>query len=125
MFKIVMSILLVLALCIGCATIFKGTTGEVNAKALTGTADVYVDGIKAGQTPMTVKISCNNQHTIELKKADGTTKAFRTDQSLGAGWLIVDIIPGGIISIVVDAVTGSWYYVTPKEVTIDNPIKEK
>ena len=74
---------------------------------------------------MTVKISCNNQHTIELKKADGTTKAFRTDQSLGAGWLIVDIIPGGIISIVVDAVTGSWYYVTPKEVTIDNPIKEK
>jgi len=133
MWKVIAIVLLAVVLIVGCATIFKGTSQQIHLpfflpnKACIKIADVYVDGVKVGQTPIVIKVNCNNEHTIELKKLDGTSKSFRTPQYLAFDWLILDILPYGlnctVIAIIVDAVTGSWDYLGQNYLMKVDPIK--
>jgi hypothetical protein len=119
--KVVFVLIALVLISAGCAAIFKGSGSEISSKALSGTADIYVDGSKVGQTPMTLKLN-NSAHKIELKKEDGTTKVFMVNPSVGGGWIVADILLTGLIGIIVDAATGSWNYLEPHEVIIDDPI---
>ena len=51
-----------------CATIIKGTDQAVTINSSPSGADVFIDGINMGKTPVTLKLKKNAYDTIMLKK---------------------------------------------------------
>lgn len=93
---------------IGCATIFKGSTDDVNFSSDPTGAKVYVNGNLLGTTPFQIELKSNKTYTIEFKKDGYETKTVVLNNSIGAGWIILDVL-GGLIPVIIDAATGNWY----------------
>lgn len=92
----------------GCATLFKGSTEGVNFSSEPKGAEVYVNGVLMGTTPLSIELKSNKSYTIQFKKDGFLTKSVVINNTIGAGWLILDVL-GGLIPIIVDAATGNWY----------------
>ena len=94
----------------GCALIFKGTSEKVSFNSDPLASKVYVNGQVMGNTPLELKLESKKSYTIEFKKEGFETKTVHLSNSIGAGYIILDIIFGfGLIPIIIDAATGAWY----------------
>lgn len=92
----------------GCATIFKGSTEEVSFASEPSDAKVYINGSHIGKTPVQVKLKTKDNYTIEFKKDGFEPRTHIMTNSVGGGWVVLDIL-GGLIALGVDAATGNWY----------------
>lgn len=91
-----------------CATLFKGSTDDVNFSSDPTGAKVYVNGSLLGTTPFALELKSNKNYTLEFKKEGYETKTVLLNNSVGGGWIVLDIL-GGLFPIVIDAATGNWY----------------
>lgn len=105
----------------GCATLFKGSTEEVNFTSEPDGAKVYVNGMLLGTSPVQLELKSNKTYNIEFKKDGYETRSVILNNSVGAGWIVLDIL-GGVLPIIVDAATGDWYNLDQEHV---NAILEK
>lgn len=105
----------------GCATIFKGTSSNVDFSSDPSGAKVYVNGYLMGTTPVKLKLESKKVYHIEFKKEGYETKTFTITNHVGVGWVILDIF-GGLVPVIVDASTGAWYSLDQDNV---NAILEK
>jgi hypothetical protein len=98
-----------------CATLFKGTSEEVRFGSEPQKAEVWVNGAKMGETPISLKLESKKTYTIEFRK-EGYKPVTRTiTNHVGAGWIILDVL-AGLIPVIVDAATGAWYSLDQKNV---------
>jgi len=117
-------ILCVALICIylsSCALIFKGTKEEVTFGSDPQRAEVYVNGIKMGETPLALKLVTKDTYVIEFKLEGYKSKTVQINNKVGAGWIVLDIL-AGLVPIVIDAATGAWYSLDQKNV---NAVLEK
>ncbi len=98
----------------GCGTLFNSAGGEVNFSSNPPGADVIVDGLTLGQTPVMLDLEKKTTHQVIIKD-DNAERTFLINHKVGAGWVILDIL-GGVLPVIVDAVTGDWYNLSPKTV---------
>jgi hypothetical protein len=91
-----------------CATIFKGTSQEVNFNSDPQRAEVFVNGTRMGETPVMLKLEVKKTYTIEFRKEGFKTQTVTITNHVGAGWIILDIL-AGLLPVIVDAATGAWY----------------
>jgi hypothetical protein len=91
-----------------CATLFKGSTEGVNFSSDPSGAKVYVNGDLLGATPFPLELKSNKTYTIEFKKNGYVTKTVLLNNSVGGGWIVLDIL-GGLFPVIIDAATGDWY----------------
>jgi hypothetical protein len=118
------TIFLTVALCLSltsCATLFKGNSSKVDFNSNPQGAQVYVNGNPMGETPIKLKLESKGNYAIEFRKEGFKTKTFNITNHVGAGWIILDILCG-LVPVIVDAATGSWYDLDQKNV---NAILEK
>ncbi len=111
-------ILIAVLVCIyftSCALIFKGTKEEVTFGSDPQRADVYIDGVKMGETPFALKLVTKKTYMIEFKKEGYESKAYQINNKVGAGWIILDIL-GGLFPVIIDAATGAWYSFDQKNI---------
>jgi hypothetical protein len=92
----------------GCATILKGTSQEVFLVSEPSKADIYIDGQLRGKTPLELKLECDKTYVIEFRKDGYDTQTFNISNSVGGGWIVLDVICG-LVPVIVDAATGAWY----------------
>ena len=92
----------------GCATIFTGTTQKINFSSEPTGAKVYIDGIEEGTTPLTASLKKGKEYSVDFKLKGYEDKSLRLTYSIGAGWVILDIL-AGLVGVVVDAVTEAWF----------------
>jgi len=92
----------------GCATIFKGSTDTVSYSSDPSGAKVYVNGQLMGTTPFQLELKSNQTYTIEFRKEGYENRTVILNNSVGAGWIVLDVL-FGLIPIIVDAATGNWY----------------
>jgi len=92
----------------GCATIFKGSTDTVNFSSDPSGAKVYVNGSLMGTVPLQLELKSSQTYTIEFRKEGYENKTVILNNSVGAGWIVLDIL-FGLVPIIVDAATGNWY----------------
>jgi hypothetical protein len=111
-----LTVCLVLSLT-SCATLFKGTTEEVNFGSNPTGAEVWVDGKLMGTTPINFRLITKKVYLIEFKYQD-QTKSVYLNNHVGAGWIVLDVL-GGLIPVVIDAVTGAWYSFDQSNVNVD------
>lgn len=112
-FKI-MTIVLISVLLTNCATIIHGTKQDVSISSNPSKAVVTIDNAEKGITPVTVKLSRKDHHTV-LINLDGfmpyETKLTRKVD----GWIAGNIVFGGLIGLAIDGITGGMYKLTPDQ----------
>ncbi len=91
-----------------CATLFKGSTENVNFSSEPYGAKVYVNGDLLGTTPFALKLKSNKTYTIKFEKNGYLNKTVMLNSSVGTGWVVLDVL-GGLIPVIIDAATGNWY----------------
>jgi len=99
----------------GCATLFKGTSEEVRFGSEPQKAEVWVNGAKMGETPISLKLESKKTYQIEFRKEGYKPVQRNITNRVGAGWIILDVL-AGLIPIIVDAATGAWYSLDQKNV---------
>jgi hypothetical protein len=100
--------LLIIFVFVSCATIFKGSQEYVGLQSDPSGAKVYIDGSYKGTTPIELHLESKRTYHIEFKMEGYDSETYTLTNHLGAGWVILDVLCG-LIPVVVDAVTGSWY----------------
>ena len=98
-----------------CATIFKGTTEEVNFNSDPQRAYVYINGQMIGQTPVAIKLESKKTYIIEFRAPGYLPKSYNISNHVGAAWVILDFL-GALIPVIIDAATGAWYHLDQKNV---------
>jgi len=107
------TIFVYLVLMVNCAAILSGGRGKVKATSNPDGAEVYVNGEKMGQTPVTLRLKTKGEYSIEIKKDGYKSQTFKVTNKVGAGWIVLDVI-FGLVPVIVDAATGSWYVFNEK-----------
>jgi hypothetical protein len=75
-------------------------------------SEVRVDGVPSGATPVTVNLDRSRPHEIALD-SPGYEPVHASVRPGVNPWLFGNILVGGVIGIVVDGVTESWYRLYP------------
>jgi len=100
----------------GCATIFHGSTDKVDFSSEPTAAKVYVNGQLMGNTPLQLNLISKHTYTIEFRKEGFDNKTVLINNSVGGGWIVLDIL-GGLFPVIIDAATGDWYSLDQEHVT--------
>jgi hypothetical protein len=91
----------------GCATLFKGSTSELDIDSKPP-AIVYINGVERGETPLKLDLDSEEEYDIEFRKDGYKTKSFHLGNDIGVKWIVLDVL-GGFVPIIVDAATGDWH----------------
>lgn len=100
-----------------CALIFRGTKSEISANSDPTRAEVWVNGIQMGETPITLKLESKKTYTFEFRKEGYKPKTVQINNHVGAGYVVLDIICG-VVPVIIDAATGAWYSLEQKNVNM-------
>lgn len=109
----------------GCASIIHGPTQMVNFMSQPVGATISIDGKEYGKTPRSIELRRKGR-----KKGDRSKKKqfdvkialdgyFPYEVKLNRemdGWLLGNLLIGGLIGIIIDASNGSMYKLTPDQV---------
>ena len=106
----IVSLFLVLT---GCAAVFTGGRGKIKTTSEPEGAEVWVNGENMGQTPCTLRLKTKGEYTIEIRKEGFKTQTFKVTNKVGTGWIVLDVLMG-LVPVIVDAATGSWYVFNEK-----------
>ena len=96
-----------LALSTGCATILKGKYQSLSVMSDPSDARVTINGSLVGKTPVVTRVNGTKEQVIEVSKEGYSTRTMIVTTSVGAGWIIADVLTG-FIPLIVDVVTGDW-----------------
>ena len=90
-----------------CGLIFTDTQTTVSFTSDPPGAEVTLDGAPVGRTPVQVMVSNRKDHQVTMQHEGGEPTTCMLGASLGAGWLVLDIL-FGLIPVIVDAATDGW-----------------
>lgn len=94
-----------------CATLFTGTTQKISITSEPSGADVVINGVNKGQTPVSVDIKKElSGQPIELKKDGYTVSQFSPTTTFNTTSILNIFFPLGFV---VDALTGSLMKYNP------------
>ncbi len=100
----------------GCATIVSGTTDKLKIDSTPSGATVTVDAVERGQTPLELDLKRGTPHIIVFKKSGYEDNTVVTTNTLN-GWLLGNILLGGLIGLIVDFSTDAGNDISPNHVT--------
>lgn len=106
--------LLVLVI-VGCATIMHGTSQSIGFSSTPSGAKVTVDNQERGHTPVIASLSRKDNHIVKIEM-DGYQPFEATITRSVSGWVLGNILFGGLIGLAVDAISGGLYKLTPDQV---------
>ena len=98
-----------------CATIMHGTTQDVGISSTPSSAQVTVDNVMLGQTPVIATMKRGANHIVKIELT-GYLPFEATITKKTSGWVWGNIVFGGLIGLVVDASTGGLYNLTPEQI---------
>lgn len=111
----------------GCATIMSGTTQKVKISSVPDSANVKIERMTGaqsvpyweGKTPTTAKLHRKDSYLVTIS-LDGYERAEVTVEYGGMnGWIWGNIAFGGILGIVVDAISGADIKLKPDEIRVE------
>lgn len=109
------STLFLCAVLVGCGTIIHGGSQDVSVASSPSGAAVEIDGQDVGETPVTRALDRSDQHTITLDLDGYETESVVVEKDV-SGWVLGNIVFGGLIGLVVDASTGGMYNLEPAQI---------
>jgi hypothetical protein len=99
----------------GCGTIMHGTTQSIGLSSTPTNARVWVDKQQLGVTPTIAKLSRKDNHIIRMELAGYQPFEATITRSV-SGWVVGNLVFGGLIGLAVDAISGGLYKLSPEQV---------
>ena len=109
------SLLLTGSLLTGCATIVNHSTQPVKVTSHPSGAFVTIDGAPYGPTPFTTHLLRKETHQIHIQLEGYEPQDVMLTRHV-SGWFFGNVLIGGLIGIAIDAMSGSMYKLTPKQI---------
>lgn len=116
MFRITLAILTCLTLA-GCGALFKGTTQSVNINSSPPNSIIEVDG-GIYTTPATIELARKNDYIVTISKDGYESRTVKISKQVSGGIVILDIL-GGLYPLLIDAIMGTWYNLSPSSVNVN------
>ncbi len=110
----------------GCATIIhRGGKQHVLISSVPTGATATIDGVMKIQTPGEIKLKRGKDHIVVIEKEGYETAQVLIDREF-SGWVIGNIVLGGLIGLAVDFGTGSAWNLDPDSVVVTlTPVKSE
>ncbi|HEX8361481.1 MAG TPA: PEGA domain-containing protein [Longimicrobium sp.] len=100
-----------------CGALFNGGPANVAMNSNPAGAEIWIDGTNRGITPATLQLEKGKNHTVTFRKAGHADTNYEITRQVSPTYVVLDVL-GGLIPIIVDAATGSWYVLSTKEVNV-------
>lgn len=100
---------------IGCATIMHGSTQDISVNSTPSGASVVCDNKDAGKTPVMLSLKRGDPHTVKVTVPGYLPYELILTKNV-SGWVVGNILFGGLIGLAVDAISGGLFYLTPEQV---------
>ena len=101
--------------------VFTGGKGKLDVTPNPEGAEVFINGISYGKTPVKVKLKTKREYEVVFKKEGYAPVTKKITNKIGDGWIILDVIIG-LAPVIVDVATGAWSKFDQKTI---NAILEK
>lgn len=105
-----------LLLLAGCASIMHGTTQQVSVASSPTGAQLSVNGMAMGTTPVIADLKRKDNHILRVSLDGYQPFEMGLTRSV-SGWVWGNIVFGGIPGLAIDAITGGLYKLSPEQVT--------
>ncbi|MCY3682106.1 MAG: PEGA domain-containing protein [Gemmatimonadetes bacterium] len=105
-----------------CGALFKGSTQTVSIKAFQQGATIEVDG-QTYVSPALIELPRNQNYVVTISKEGYETQQVRINRTVSGSIVILDIL-GGVLPVVIDAVMGTWYNLSPGEINVNLESKQ-
>lgn len=99
----------------GCGTMFGGSRQLIQTASIPEGATVAAAGTAGSRTPTSLSLERKNNDVLEFSAPGYTTQRVDVQKSLRGGIVVLDIL-GGVLPVIVDAITGGWYKLSPEQV---------
>lgn len=99
----------------GCGALFNGGPAKITFTSAPDGAEVWIDGMRRGTTPTVLDLQKNQDYTVVFKKPGHKDVATTLTKKVSAGYVVLDVL-GGLLPVVIDAATGSWYVLNTNSV---------
>jgi PEGA domain len=105
---------------VGCATLFTGgrPNQTVSFKSTPPGANVYVNNQLIGQTPIREGLARDTDHLIRIELA-GYPKYEKQIKTGFNGWVLGNLVIGGLIGICIDLISGSTDSLNPASIHVN------
>ena len=97
-----------LLLAAACGAVFNGGSARVNVTSSPDNAEVWVDGTQYGVTPVVIDLDKKKDHQISFKHGGYHETTVQLGRSLKGAYVVLDVL-GGVVPLVIDGATKSWY----------------
>ena len=101
----------------GCGALFLGTTQTVNINSSPVNSKIEVDG-GIYTSPTSIELARNKNYTVTISKEGYEPRSVKVNRSVSGGIVILDIL-GGVLPVVIDAVMGTWYKLSPSMINVN------
>lgn len=98
-----------------CATIIHGSKQQMIVTCEPRVASVFINGLAVGKTPLITKLNRKDRHLIKVELEGYEPYEVHIDRKLD-GWILGNILFGGLIGVAVDIATGGMYRLSPKDI---------
>lgn len=100
-----------------CGVLFNSGPAKVTFTSSPEGAEVWINGMRQGTTPVVVDLAKDREYTVVFKKAGHKEVVATITKKVSPGILILDVIAiPWLVPIVVDAATGSWFVLSTNSV---------
>lgn len=104
-------------LSLSCGAVFKGSTQNITVQS-SPPSSLKVSGSEMEyNSPTVLKLDRNKNYVLTFSKTGYDKATFEIKRHVSGGIVVLDIL-FGLVGVIVDAATGSWYNLEPKTITI-------
>jgi hypothetical protein len=102
----------------GCATLLGPKTHELSLGTQPAGAEVWINGVKMGETPLSIFLKADKTYVVEFKKEGYETVVEMVHSNGGAGWVVLGLLTG-VVPAIIDSNTGCWNHLDQEVVSAE------
>ena len=99
----------------GCATIMKGNSQIVQVSSVPDGAQIRINGVAIGTSPMSVKLDTSQEYDVELELEGYLPYSVKIKKSV-SGWVWANILNAGLFGVIIDFSSGAVYKLDKEQV---------
>lgn len=111
----------ILTLCAlsGCGAIMHGGRQTIDVQSAPAGIKIVTNPISMDYTtPSSLNLERKNSYLLTFSSPGYASSTVAVNNNIGIGTVVMDVLFGGIVGVVIDAVTGSWYGLSPESVMV-------
>jgi hypothetical protein len=109
----------VLSLLAGCGAVLHGSRQDVMVQS--SPVGLKIDAspmIGTFTTPANLSLDRKNNYVLTFSSPGYNPTSVNVTNSIGVGTVVADVLLTGLVGVVVDGLTGSWYGLNPESVNV-------